>query len=228
LNTSELILIVEDEPRIADLLERGLLTAGYRTERASSGRRALELWRAARPQLILLDVMIPAPDGFEVLKTIRRESDIPILILSAKVEELDRLLGLEFGADDYIIKPFSPREVLLRVKTVLRRVAKRTPKERPRVQVADLSLDLESFVAHCGSTELQLTRTHFQLLAVLATRPGRVFSRLELLDGISINNLDERTIDTHIRNLRSRMGLCSDLLQTVRGIGYRLGSGGEK
>lgn len=227
MTASDLILIVEDEPRIADLLERGLQTAGYRTERANSGKRALELWRAARPQLILLDIMIPAPDGLEVLKTIRQESDVPILILSAKVEEIDRLLGLEFGADDYIIKPFSPREVLLRVKTVLRRVAKTAPKERPRVQIADLSLDLESFVASCTEGELQLTRTHFHLLAVLASRPGRVFSRLELLDGISINNLDERTIDTHIRNLRSRMGSCGDLLQTVRGIGYRLGSGGE-
>jgi DNA-binding response OmpR family regulator len=111
--------------------------------------------------------MIPAPDGLEVLKTIRQESDIPILILSAKVEERDRLLGLEFGADDYIIKPFSPREVLLRVKTALQRISKTAPKERPQVQIADLSLDLESFVAVCGLNELQLTRTHFYLLAVV-------------------------------------------------------------
>ena len=197
MTTSELILIVEDEPRIADLLERGLQTAGYRTERASSGKRALELWRAARPHLILLDIMIPAPDGLEVLKIIRQESDIPVLILSAKVEEIDRLLGLEFGADDYIIKPFSPREVLLRVKTVLRRVAKTAPKERLRVQVGELNLDLESFVASCGNSQLQLTRTHFHILAVLASRPGRVFSRLELLDGISINNLEFKDIKGH-------------------------------
>jgi DNA-binding response OmpR family regulator len=221
--SSELILIVEDEARIAELLERGLQTAGYRTERASSGKQALELWRAARPQLILLDIMIPAPDGLEVLRTIRTESDVPILILSARVEEIDRLLGLEFGADDYIVKPFSPREVLLRIKTVLRRVAGTTLKERPKVQVAQLSLDLESFTAHCGPTELLLTHTHFQLLTLLASRPGRAFSRRELLESLNYNTLDERTVDTHVRNLRARMGACGDLLQTVRGVGYRLG-----
>lgn len=222
--SSELILIVEDETRIAEMLERGLHAAGYRTEWAGSGKQALQLWRSARPQLILLDIMIPQPDGLEVLRTIRRESDLPVIVLSARVEEIDRLLGLELGADDYIVKPFSPREVLLRIKTVLRRVAGIPLKERPRVQVANLRLDLETFTAHCGSRELQLTPTHFHLLARLASRPGRVFSRRELLDGLSQSNLDERTVDTHIRNLRARMGSCGELLQTVRGVGYRLGS----
>ena len=128
--TGELILIVEDEPRIADLLERGLHSVGYRSERAASGSRALELWRAARPALILLDLNIPAPDGLEVLRTVRRESDVPVIILSARVEEIDRLLGLELGADDYVLKPFSPREVLLRVRTVLRRAQASGPRER--------------------------------------------------------------------------------------------------
>lgn len=218
----ELILIVEDDARIADLLERGLHSAEYRTERAGSGGRALELWRASRPNLILLDLMIPAPDGLEVLRRIRQESDVPVLILSARVEEIDRLLGLELGADDYILKPFSPREVLLRVKMVLRRVQPGQPRARERLQVGALTLDLDAFEARCGGQLLPLTRTHLHLLSKLAARPGRAYSRQELLDGLSEGLLDERTVDTHIRNLRVRLGACGHFLQTVRGMGYRL------
>ena len=120
--SGELILIVEDETRIAEVLERYLRAESFRTERAADGRRALELWRAARPDLMLLDWMIPAPDGLEVLRTVRREADTPVIVVTARVEEIDRLLGLELGADDYVTKPFSAREVVARVKAVLRRV----------------------------------------------------------------------------------------------------------
>jgi DNA-binding response OmpR family regulator len=218
----ELILIVEDEARIADLLERGLQAAGYRTERAATGRRALELWRAANPNLILLDLMIPEPDGLEVLRRVRRESEVPILIVTAKAEEVDRLVGLELGADDYILKPFSPREVILRVKTVLRRSRGGGMRPRERLRIGDLELDMEAFEARYQNEILPLTRTHLQLLAQLASRPGRAFTRTELLDAIGETNLDERTVDAHIKNLRSRLGSCSEMLETVRGIGYRL------
>jgi DNA-binding response OmpR family regulator len=221
----ELILIVEDEARIAELLERGLQAAGYRTERAANGRRALELWRAANPNLLLLDLMIPEPDGLEVMRRIRAESEVPILILTARIEEVDRLLGLELGADDYILKPFSPREVILRVKTVLRRVqgaAHGGLRPRQRLVVGALELDLEAFEARCGGELLPLTRTHLQLLALLAARPGRAFNRLELLGALGDPGLDERTVDAHIKNLRLRLGACGGLLETVRGVGYRL------
>ncbi len=221
----ELILIVEDEARIAELLERGLQAAGYRTERAATGRRALELWRAANPNLILLDLMIPEPGGLEVLSHIRRESEVPVLIVTAKVEEVDILVGLELGADDYILKPFSPREVILRVKTVLRRTQGSGMRPRERLKIGDLELDMEAFEARCNNEVLPLTRTHLNLLAELASRPGRAFSRMELLDAIGEANLDERTVDAHIKNLRSRLGVHGELLETVRGVGYRLNSG---
>jgi DNA-binding response OmpR family regulator len=218
----ELVLVVEDETRIADVLELGLRAAGYRTERATSGKRALELWRTAQPNLILLDLMIPEPDGLEVLRRIRRESEVPVLLVTAKVEEADRLIGLELGADDYILKPFSPREVLLRVKTVLRRVQGTVLRPRDRLVVGALSLDLEAFEARCGAEVLPLTRTHLELLATMAARPGRAFRRSELLAALGEGDIDERTIDAHVKNLRARMGACGGQLETVRGVGYRL------
>lgn len=221
----ELILIVEDEARIADLLERGLRSAEYRTERAATGGRALELWRSAAPSLILLDIMIPSPNGLEVLQTIRRESEVPVIVVSARVEELDRLLGLELGADDYILKPFSPREVLLRVRNVLRRVQGQHLKARQSWQIGELSIDLDAHEARCGDEVLPLTPTHLRLLATLAAHPGRALTRHELMDGFADGPLDERTVDTHIRNLRARLGACEGVLETVRGVGYRLSTG---
>ena len=219
----ELVLIVEDEARIADVLEMYLRNEGFRTERAADGKRGLELWRAARPDLMLLDLMIPQVSGLEVLKSIRRESEMPVLLVTAKVEETDRLIGLELGADDYILKPFSAREVVARVKTVLRRSQGR-PRPSERYQVGELELDMEAFKARCQGQELPLTPTHLRMLARMAANPGKAFTRAELLDAIGEADIDERTVDAHIKNLRSRMGECGNLLETVRGIGYRLSS----
>ncbi len=216
-----LILIVEDETRIAEVLEKYLRAQGFRTEWAADGRRALELWRAARPDLVLLDLMIPPPDGLEVLRTIRRDAETPVIVLTAKVDEIDRLLGLELGADDYVTKPFSAREIVARVKAVLRRVngSVKTPQ---RLKVGDLELDPEAFQARCKGSPLNLTAIHLKLLQAFMTHPGKAFSRSELLDVFGEEAPDERTIDAHIKNLRARMGECGGLLETVRGIGYRL------
>jgi two-component system response regulator BaeR/two-component system response regulator AdeR len=217
----DLILIIEDEPRIAEVLERYLKAEQFRVERALDGKRGLELWRAAKPDLILLDLMIPEVDGLELARRIRRESDVAIIMVTAKVEEVDRLVGLELGADDYISKPFSPREVVARVKAVLRRT-KGQRRTAPRYQVGPLSIDLEAFEARCDGVLLALTPTQLRLLSALAAQPGRAFSRAELRDGLSEDPVDDRTIDAHIKNLRQRLGDCGNQLETVRGVGYRL------
>lgn len=217
----ELILIVEDEARIASVLERYLRSSGYRTEVAKDGKRALELWRTAQPDLILLDLMIPEIDGLEVTKRIRRDSDVPIIMVTAKPEEVDRLIGLELGADDYISKPFSPREVVARVKAVLRRSSGQV-RSPARYKVENLEVNLESFEAICRGDILPLSPTQLRLLAALVAQPNKAFTRLELLDALGEGFLDERTVDAHIKNLRHRMGRCGERLETVRGVGYRL------
>jgi DNA-binding response OmpR family regulator len=216
----ERILIVEDEARIADVLERYLRLDGFTVERAADGRRALELWRAARPDLILLDLMIPGLDGLDVARHIRRTSEVPIIMLTAKVEEVDRLVGLELGADDYVTKPFSPREVVARVKAVLRRAAGHV-RSATHYRVGDLAIDLDAFEARCGDTVLVLSPTQLRILAALAAQAGRALRRQELQDGQG-GIADERTVDAHVKNLRRRMGACGDRLETVRGVGYRL------
>lgn len=218
---NERILIVEDEPRIADVLERYLRAAGYVTERASSGSRALELWRAASPDAILLDLMIPDMDGLEVARKVRASSDVPILMVTARSEEIDRLVGLELGADDYIAKPFSPREVVARLRAVLRRAqgALRRPQ---RFSVGGLDIDLEAFEARCETSVLPLSPTQLRLLGTLAEQPNRAFHRNELLDVLDDPAADTRTVDAHIKNLRQRLGACAAQLETVRGVGYRL------
>jgi DNA-binding response OmpR family regulator len=217
---SELVLIVEDESRIADVLERYLRNDGFRTERATTGARALELWRATSPDVILLDWMIPEPDGLEVARRIRRESDVPILMVTARAEEVDRLIGLELGADDYVTKPFSPREVVARVKAVLRR-AKGRVRPDERYVVGRLEVNLGTFEARCAGELLALTPMQLRLLAALAAQAGRALSRSEIVDALG-EELDDHTINVHVRNLRQRMGACGDQLETVRGVGYRL------
>lgn len=218
----ELILIIEDESRIANVLDKYLKAADYRTEYASNGKRALELWRAAKPDLILVDLMIPEIDGIELTKIIRKESEIPIIMITAKTEEIDRLIGLELGADDYITKPFSPREVVARVKAVLRRSSGQTIKKYH--QIGELSIDLNAIEAKCADEILRLSPTQFKLLAFLAARPDYAYSRAELRQNSKESFVDERTIDAHIKNLRKRMGECGKKLETVRGVGYRLRS----
>lgn len=218
----ELILIVEDESRIANVLESYLKAEGYTTEYASDGKRALELWRAAKPDLILLDLLIPEIDGIELTKTIRKESEVPIIMITAKTEEIDKLIGLELGADDYITKPFSPREVVARVKAILRRSRGHITKKH--YLVGDLSIDLNAVEAKCDNEILLLSPTQFKLLAVLSAKPDYAFSRAELRISSKESFVDERTVDAHIKNLRKRMGDCGKKLETVRGVGYRLRS----
>lgn len=222
----ELVLIVEDEARIADVLERYLRAEGFRTERAANGKRALEFWRAAQPDLILMDLMIPEIDGLEVTKRIRRESEVPILMVTARAEDVDRLLGLELGADDYIVKPFNPREVVARVKAVLRR-SKGQVRTPQHYQVGGLEIDLEAFQARCRGEPLSLTPTQLRLLAALAAHPGKAFTRNEIMDALGDSGADERTINVHIKNLRERLGACGEQLETVRGVGYRLSGMGS-
>ena len=165
---AQTILIVEDEPRLADILEDYLRRDGYRTERAGDGLRALELWRASRPDLILLDVMLPELDGFEVARRVRADGDTPIIMLTARDDEIDKLLGLGLGADDYVVKPYSPREVMARIKAVLRRAEGRlAPPER--FSVGRIEVDLAAYRASCDGVPLDLTVSELKLLAVTPT-----------------------------------------------------------
>lgn len=220
-----LVLVVEDEPEIAEILEGYLRREGFRTERASDGRQALNLLRAARPDLVLLDIMLPEMDGLEVLRRIRSSGHTPVILVTARAEDLDKLLGLELGADDYVTKPFSPREVVARrVKAVLRRVVlAEAPKEVLRV--GPLEIDSEKVVARLGGVRLELTPTEFRLLETLARTPGKAFSRAELLEAaLPDSDALERVVDVHLKNLRRKLEAAggAGLLETVRGVGYRL------
>lgn len=218
-----MILIVEDEMRLAEILEEYLRREGFGTERAKDGNRAMELWRAARPALILLDLMLPGLDGLEVARRIRSESSVPIIMLTARDEEVDKLLGLGLGADDYVVKPYSPREVVARIRAVLRRTG--GDLEPPQTfRSGRIEVDLDRFRARCADEEVALTASELRLLALLAREPGRVRRRHELLDtlGGSERWAEERTVDAHVKNLRRKLGACGEALETVRGIGYRL------
>ncbi|MFC4637948.1 response regulator [Deinococcus hohokamensis] len=217
------ILIVEDEARLAQILEDYLRREGFQTERAATGRRALELWRAARPALMLLDLMLPELDGLEVARRVRAESDLPIIMLTARDEEVDRLVGLGIGADDYVVKPYSPREVVARVKAVLRRVGG-TVAPPSVLHAGPLTVDMAGYQVHLDGQPLDLTAAEVRLLAQLAREPGAVRSRAELL--VALGSLergtDERTVDAHVKNMRRKFGSAEGLLDTVRGVGYRL------
>jgi DNA-binding response OmpR family regulator len=217
------ILIVEDEPRLAEILEDYLKREGFRTERAKDGQRGLELWRAARPDLILLDVMMPVLDGFEVARRIRAESFVPIIMLTARADEVDKLVGLGLGADDYVVKPYSPREVVARVKAVLRRASGQVLP--PEVfKVGGIEVDVGQYVARCHGEEVSMTASEVRLLASLAKEPGLVKSRAELLaaTGDAERFADERTVDAHVKNIRRKLNSCGEQIETVRGVGYRL------
>ena len=217
------VLIVEDEARLAEILEDYLRRDGFKTERAKDGRRALELWRAATPDLVLLDLMLPLIDGFEVARRIRAESGVPIIMLTARDEEIDKLLGLGLGADDYVVKPYSPREVVARVKAVLRRAGGGVV--APEVYSAGaITVDVGRYAVRCDNDEVTLTPGEVRLLAALAREPGMVRSRPELLaaTGDAERYADERTVDAHVKNLRRKLGACGEKLETVRGVGYRL------
>lgn len=219
------ILVVDDEPEAVELVEFNLKQAGYAVVTASDGAEALKKAHAQTPDLIVLDVMLPEMDGFEICKTLRLEPStarVPIIMLTAKAAEIDRVLGLELGADDYLTKPFSPRELLLRVKKILAR-GQAGEKPREQLRYGDLLIDLPRHLASWKSKAIDLTATEFKLLTVLAQRSGRVQSRDQLLRDVWEYDslIDTRTVDTHMRRLREKLGPASKHLDTVRGVGYR-------
>jgi len=221
------ILIVEDEQKIARLLQDYLEKAGYRVSMLNAGDTAVPQVKKKAPDLMLLDIMLPGIDGMAVCREVRKFSNIPIIMITAKVEEIDRLLGLELGADDYICKPFSPREVVARVKAVLRRV--HAEEQESTKIIGPIVLDEETHQAQVNKKSLQLTPTEFRLLQVLLSRPGRVFSRDELLvqaQGYDCEGYD-RTIDSHIKNLRKKIAEKlpeHEIIATIYGVGYKLNS----
>jgi two-component system alkaline phosphatase synthesis response regulator PhoP len=220
------ILIIEDEPELVKVLRSYLENSGYNVLTAFKGNTGLALWESNAPDLVILDLNLPGMDGLDIARSIRRRADTPIIMVTARVEEADRLIGLELGADDYVTKPYSPREVVARVRAVLRRVDQ--PKERTKlIQVADLEIDLDGYAVNRGSLPIDLTPTEFHLLSTLANHPGRVYSRLQLLeatqDGTPFDGY-ERTIDAHIKNLRAKIELDPKnpcYIETVFGVGYR-------
>lgn len=219
------ILVVDDEAEIVRLVRAYLERAGFAVVTANEGRQALAVFRHERPNLVVLDLNLPGMDGLDVCRALRRDSDIPIIMLTARIEETDRLIGLELGADDYIVKPFSPREVVARVRTVLRR-AEGTPVRPEVISSAGVRLDLTQRAASFNGQPLDLTTMEFDLLALLVQHPGQVFTRLQLLKGTQDVAYEgyERTIDVHIKNLRKKLGDDSQeprFIETIRGVGYR-------
>ena len=219
------ILVVDDEKRLVALVEAYLKQEGYGVITASNGQEALHLARQEKPDLILLDIMMPEMDGFEFIQVHRRERDTPIILLTARVEEEDHVIGLELGADDYVTKPFRPRELVARVRAVLRRTGKGSlPMEVLRV--GEVTLDREGHLVRVADKQVDLTPSEFDLLSALMSTPGRVFSRMELLDriqGVAYEGY-ERTIDVHVKNLRSKLEADTRnprYIETVYGIGYR-------
>ncbi|MEW5837969.1 MAG: response regulator [Pseudomonadota bacterium] len=224
------VLIVEDEEKIARLLMDYLQQAGYCCTWQADGLQAEGFVRESRPDLVLLDLMLPGRDGLDVCRALRQFSSVPIIMLTARVEEIDRLLGLEIGADDYVCKPFSPREVVSRVRALLRRAGGHLlPNATSDVQSdAGLALDSERFSARLDGQALDLTPVEFRLLATLHAQPGRVFGRETLLRQIYDDHrvVSERTVDSHIKNLRRKLQDAAperDLIQSVYGVGYRFG-----
>jgi two-component system response regulator BaeR len=214
------VLIVEDEPKLASLLSDYLQSSGYKTETIMDGLQVIPALKQNMASLMLLDVMLPGKDGMEICKEVRRFSEIPIIMLTARVEEIDRLLGLELGADDYICKPFSPREVVARVKAVMRR------SRGGVIQAEELVLDESRNTAILKGQTLDLTVVEFQMLKLLASDPGRIFTRNQLIDRIYHDHriVSDRTIDSHIKKLRRKISDAlpgQEFIHSVYGIGYK-------
>lgn len=225
--TNALILIIEDEPEIAEIIETYLAREGFRVISAGDGPTGLSHHHRLRPDLVVLDIKLPGLDGYEVLAAIRRRGDTPVIMVTALAEDLDKLQALRIGADDYVVKPFNPLEVVARVKAVLRRTMGRSPEQVLRVgpllvdpQAYSVAVDIGS-----GSTMLDLTPTEFRILAHMAASPGRAFQRMELVDAcLREGEALDRTVDSHVSNLRRKLAAAGadGLLAGVRGVGYRL------
>ncbi len=223
------ILVVDDEPDALEILGFKLKEAGYAPIFAKDGARAISMARDERPALIVLDLMLPEVDGLEVCKILRRDpatAAIPILMLTARAAEMDRVIGLELGADDYVTKPFSPRELVLRIKKLLARV-KMAAEPISVLQFGTLAIDVPRHRVTVAGTPIELTATEFKLLEILARRRGRVQTRERLLQDVwgYDNPIDSRTVDTHMRRLREKIGAAADYLETIRGVGYRFKAG---
>ena len=226
------ILVVDDEPRIVDIARDYLARAGFQVTAAADGPTALEAARRDRPDLVVLDLGLPGMDGLDVARRLREDGDVPIVILTARDEEVDRILGLELGADDYVTKPFSPRELVARVRAVLRRGERAQVEPGEVLRAVGVVVDVPRMRVTVGDQHVELTPTEFQLLQTLVAQPGRVFTRAQLLDalhGIAFESY-ERAIDTHVKNIRRKLEPEPHrprYLLTVHGIGYRFADGND-
>lgn len=220
---SQLILVVDDEPKVVRLARDYLEKNGFRVITAADGQSALTIARREKPDLVILDLMLPHIDGREVCRILRRESDIPIIMLTALSEEIDQVTGLEIGADDYITKPFSVRTLVARVRALLRRT-RGDIKTSSIIRIGGLEIDSEKYVVSFNSSPLKLTPNEFKLLQILANRPGQTLTREQLLDDLhgAASSVD-RSVDSHIKNLRKKIEIASGkaMIETVYGIGYR-------
>lgn len=220
------ILVVEDDPNIRELLQYNFKKEGFEVRTAEDGQKGLEIIESRWPDLVILDLMLPVRDGLEICRIIRSKKELahmPVIILTAKGEEFDRVLGLEMGADDYVTKPFSTREMIARVKALLRRTQNIEQRDAEVLTRGNLIINAENYEVSLDGEKVELTHKEFQLLYLLASRPGKVFTRAYLLEEIwGYEYLgDSRTVDVHIRHLRQKLG--EDLIETVRGVGYRFG-----
>ncbi len=225
MNTTKTVMVVDDEKRLVSLVESYLAQEGFRVITAFNGREALNNARREEPDLIILDIMMPEMDGYEFLEAYRKDHRTPIILLTARVEEEDHVIGLDLGADDYVTKPFRPRELMARVRAVLRRAGELEPAAKV-LSVSDITLDRESRSVKVDQHYVDLTPSEFDLLAALMSAPGRVFSRLDLLDIIQGVRYEgyQRTIDLHIKNLRAKIEpepRAPRYIETVYGVGYR-------
>lgn len=224
---SQAILIVEDEPKLAELLQDYLRRDQYETRILERGDQVVDWVRDHQPRLVLLDLMLPGKDGLEVCREIRAFSPVPIIMMTARVEEIDRLLGLQLGADDYICKPYSPREVVARVASVLRRVETVRTDSSSELRYRNIFLDESRFLCEVEDARVELTRVEFRLLLAMVRRPGRVFSRDQLMRLVYTDQrvVSDRTIDSHVKNLRRKLNDASregDLIHSIYGVGYKL------
>ena len=225
---AQTILVVDDEPQIVRLVRAYLEEAGFRVAIASDGQQALYVARQEMPDLVVLDILMPHVDGLEFTRRIRRERNVPIVMLTARAEETDRIVGLELGADDYVTKPFSPRELVARIRAVLRRA--QAPPELPSIlRAGPLTLDRATHTVTVAGQPVDLTLTEFRFLETLMTTPGRAFTRAELLEAVQGVAFEayERTVDAHVKNLRRKIEpdpARPRYIFTVRGVGYRLNS----
>ena len=225
------VLIVEDDPDTARLVRLYLSRSGYKVVSASNGQDGLRLAREAKPDLIVLDLMLPGMSGVEICRTLRDESMVPIVMLTARVDEKDRLSGLDMGADDYVTKPFSPRELVARVRAVMRRTAREALDRGPeRVSHGDVTVNLRQHSVSVDGRDVSLTPTEFRILTLFIREPGRTFTRSQIIDrayGYDFDGFD-RTIDAHVANLRRKLGArrgSTEHIKTVHGVGYRFGDG---